>query len=629
MSRKSFVWVAIVPAALGAFWIFRSLRAASSSLGEAGVQIAHAGEFAYRRIPLDPAATSAFETVSSPAQFTDAAVFDGKLYLCGSSGLLTSGSEYHVGAQLPPSPLTGMAVGVGMSGVGPRLWIATASEGFLIFDGRRFEQIRPDAAQARSITAVLPLPSGRVLLGTEKSGLLVWDGQILAQFHPSMAGLHVTALAGEESDLWVGSLDRGVLHWHGGQADWITEADGLPDAQVQSLAVGAYATYVGTALGVAEFKDGRLSRTLASGVFAKTMLVRDEHVVIGTLEEGVVYAAGHRLPGVRGSEADPRGAVQRLLDSDGRLLVVAQDGVYEKGRLIFAAPGARLTDRNISALDVDRSGKLWIGYFDRGLDVLDANFEHLVHHEDDRLFCVNRIVHDSAQGVTAIGTANGLVLFDAASRQKQVLTRADGLIANQVTDVVFRSKGMTVATPAGLTTIDETGTNSLYAFHGLVNNHVYSLGVDQGDRSKLLVGTLGGLSMLESGVVRASYTTANSGLKQNWITAIQPVDGSWFIGTYGTGVVELDSAGRWNTFPDMRGQIEINSNAMLGTARAVYAGTLGRGIAAYSRTSGRWNFVTKGLPSANVTALAFSNGYLYVGTENGLVRIPEQQVPMQ
>jgi ligand-binding sensor domain-containing protein len=32
------------------------------------------------------------------------------------------------------------------------------------------------------------------------------------------------------------------------------------------------------------------------------------------------------------------------------------------------------------------------------------------------------------------------------------------------------------------------------------------------------------------------------------------------------------------------------------------------------------------LPSQNVTALALSKGYIYVGTDNGLVRIQEQKL---
>ena len=65
---------------------------------------------------------------------------------------------------------------------------------------------------------------------------------------------------------------------------------------------------------------------------------------------------------------------------------------------------------------------------------------------------------------------------------------------------------------------------------------------------------------------------------------------------------------------------------MLATDSAVYAGTLTRGLAVYNRASNRWNFVLAGLPSSNVTAFAYSNGYLYIGTDNGLVRIAERNL---
>jgi ligand-binding sensor domain-containing protein len=40
----------------------------------------------------------------------------------------------------------------------------------------------------------------------------------------------------------------------------------------------------------------------------------------------------------------------------------------------------------------------------------------------------------------------------------------------------------------------------------------------------------------------------------------------------------------------------------------------------------RWTTVNEGLPSLNITALAQDNGYIYVGTDNGLVRIQEQKL---
>src|SRR5262249_29254283 len=157
-------------------------------------------------------------------------------------------------------------------------------------------------------------------------------------------------------------------------------------------------------------------------------------------------------------------------------------------------------------------------------------------------FCVNRIVQDPERDLALVATANGLVVVDAAAHERQVITRKDGLIADHVTDVALLPgrgasdglSGMVVATPAGLTFLDRDGARSLYAFHGLVNNHVYSVGYKRdGDRERLLAGTLGGITLFESGRLRASFTTANSGLRHNWITALAPVDNEWFAGTYG------------------------------------------------------------------------------------------------
>ncbi len=320
------------------------------------------------------------------------------------------------------------------------------------------------------------------------------------------------------------------------------------------------------------------------------------------------------------------GKVERLIEIGGGMYAVAGSGLYEVDEhrgawsRVAASEHAVLADRNISALSFDSAGRLWVGYFDRGLDILEPGLDRATHVENDHVFCVNRIVEDRERGITAVATANGLVLFDRAGKQRQVLGRAEGLIADQVTDVLVRPGGMTVATPAGITFVDAAGMRSLYAFHGLVNNHAYALASAGG---RLLVGTLGGLSVLDGDAVRASYTTANSGLRHNWITAIAPVGGEWFVGTYGAGVLRFDGSGNWRSFPDLPAGFEVNANAMLATERAVYAGSLAGGLYIYERTSGRWKNSTAGLPSENVTALATQGGYIYAGTDNGLVRFRE------
>jgi ligand-binding sensor domain-containing protein len=582
---------------------------------------------------------SRFEWIASPMVFTAATQFRGHLYLCGPSGLEEYDSRgtlerrFHVGTELPPSPLLRMAVGVLADSREPELLLATAREGLLAFNGARFRQIYPADADVRQITSILPLGSGRLLFGTEKRGVLVYDGKQVSPLHPTLAGFHVTELAGSESDLWVGTLDRGVLHWHAGQTDAYAEAQGMPDPQVLSLLVDGDRTLVGTPLGVAEFERGRLARVLAGSAFAQSLAVTGTTLLIGTMDQGIIRVpleagtsrAGLPPPGAAASV----GEVRQIFNSEGAVYALARTGLYaldNRGfgwKPVLESPDAPLADRNVSALAVQPDQKLWVGFFDRGLDILEPDARRARHVEDEHVFCVNRVVRGPGDQTIAVATANGLVLFDHAGNQKQVLGRTDGLISDHITDVAVEPDRLVVATPAGITFLDPDGPRSLYAFEGLVNNHVYALGVSG---RQLLAGTLGGLSLLEKERVVTNYTTGNSGLHRNWISALVPLGRDWMVGTYGGGIVRLDDSGHFHAYDLATGSFEINPNAMLVTERHVFAGSLGHGLFVYDRATDRWRNFREGLPSENVTAVAAGNGYLYVGTDNGLIRIREQEL---
>ena len=603
------------------------------------VRQARAGTVAASTIPfterqLDGAPPVNIQSIGAPLVFRDAAIFHGHLFVAGPNGLVEYGADgelirrFRAGLELPPVGIVSLATGVLATASGPELLIATDGEGLLIFDGRRIRHVRPERAEQRKLTATLVAGAGRILLGTDKLGVFAFDGRRITPAHPALANLSVTTLAGTDGDVWIGTIDRGVLHWRAGGVDRFDESSGLPDPRVLSIVAVGDRAYVGTALGVAEFRNGEFIRTLGPGLFASALAVRRNTLIVGTLDETVaeIPLDARSSRGARPIVRDAPGAVVRFVDAEGALYALGEDALYSVDdrtlglRRMLAAEHGQLTDRNISALAIDAIGRLWVGYFDRGLDILDAKGDRTLHVESDRVFCVNRIVHAADGGFTAVATANGLVLFDATGRQKQVLARAEGLIADHVTDLVLNGDHMTVATPAGLTFLDPDGNRSLYAFHGLVNNHVYALGASG---THVLAGTLGGVSILEDGIVRANYTSANSALTHNWITAVARVDDEWFVGTYGGGVFRLDARGTWRPFDDLRGPLEINPNAMAVTSTQVFAGTLSRGLLVYDRQSRRWTTIEAGLPSPNVTALAADPDTLYVGTDNGLVRISQ------
>jgi ligand-binding sensor domain-containing protein len=613
-----------------------ALWRARSVLREAREHVSAGASFRFSVRPIVPVIPAGLESIGAPAVFNDATVFEGHLYIAGPAGVTkydgTSGAvaaRYRVGAELPAAPVTSLATGLAGDSPAPELWVGTLGEGLAAFDGRSFRQIRPDDARLRKITTILPVDTGRILIGTEKAGVLVYDGHVLASFHSSVADLPVTALAGNDADLWIGTLDRGLLHWKAGALETLDEV--LPDKQILSLALTGETLYAGTGVGIAEIRGGKLARVLAPGYFAQTLLASNDKLFMGTLEEGMfavpLDAHPGRLAQLGVASVCPGCSIRKILSIDGEVYALAEDSLWHGNEALIRREDALLADRNIAALKIDSTGRLWIGYFDRGLQILSANGERGEHLEDDHLFCINRIAHDAARGVSAVATANGLVMFDAATSRRRVIGQAEGLIANQVTDVVLRPDGsMIAATPAGVSFIDAGGISSIYAFQGLVNNHVYTLA---SDGARTLAGTLGGLSILDGSVVRSSFTTSNSALKQNWITAIVKIDTDFFVGTYGAGVLRITNRGVWETFDDLRGTIEINPNAMAATAGAVYAGTLDRGLAVYNRASGRWGFFTAGLPSRNVTAVEARGGVLYIGTDNGLVKVPETTVITQ
>jgi len=667
LKRRSVAVLAIAAAllciAVAGVVVWRVERALHGSARElAGKQ-----QLPFSMLVLAPQPNPGFEGMPAPAVFQCGAAFNGRFYLSGPAGLFSYSADgvlehiYRAGLELPAAPLGQIAVGTLADAQQPELLVATRGAGVLAFDGHGFRQIRPADAEARQVTALLPLASGRLLLGTAKLGLLIYDGKSLARFHSTTNDVYVTALAGVESDLWIGTLNNGVRHWRGGQIAGIGEEQGLPDSRVEAIALCGESVCVGTPVGIAEIRQDRVERTLAPGRSAHAVFAADGFLLVGGMEgdgEGGILrlslsaqpsAAPRRNIAPVDTDYEDGGrdtkgkspalraaAVEQFFAVAGTFYAVTGDGLLRQqpgGAWQKALGGqqALLTDRNVSALMTASDGRLWVGYFDRGLDILSATGGRAQHVEDEHVFCVNRIVEDPRKGLVAVATANGLVLFDRDGRQKQLVEGEAGreagregvLIASHVTDVALYGDGMVAATPAGITFLDSSGAHSMYAFQGLVNNHVYALGAS---RERLLVGTLGGLSLLAGGQVQRNLTTGNSGLRTNWITGLAGVGDSWLIATYGGGVFRLDAQGTVTATEATKDGVVVNPGAILADGHLVLAGTLGEGLLVGDATGTRWKTITAGLPSLNVTALAVYQGIVYVGTENGLVKIAEEKL---
>jgi ligand-binding sensor domain-containing protein len=602
-----------------------------------------------------PQARAGFSLLPATLAASSGVFHQDHLFVASNLGLLQfdqSGREvrrYSALDGLPCNHLTALA------STPDALWIGVGPQGLLRFTGAQFEYFYAEKASDFEVTALLALPSGELWIGTKQRGLLVFQGNRAVEFAPAISSRFITALQGDHRQAVVGTFDDGAWVYRQGILSQFKKAagdsGGLLDDQVTSVAGNLEAVYVGTPLGVTEIQNGK-----PSGYFAKGLTIRSLTAgakPVAATDRGLVRLnprAKLRLESVhpdsaqidsqsfsRPSEA-PSG-INGLLPISNGWLALTDNGVYSTDSLergpwkrfgidssdglhgsINVAEPFQLSDTNISALAFDQNSNLWVGYFDRGLDVFDSQGKRLIHHEDDHIFCVNHVLA-LRDGRMAVSTANGLAIYYGTRRQ-HFITEKQGLIHRAV--AMTHSLGGTTerwlaGTAEGVSLFEgNRPTQNLFALHGLANNHVYCAG-SLGKR--VYLGTLGGISVLEEGRIVFSWNTANSGLAANWVNALAVLGPKLFVGTYGGGVQSVEGDGQWTDYRDLIGQFEVNPNAMAVDGERLYAGTLDRGIQIYNGSQGRWQVVQEGLPSQNVTAFAFTSDHVLAGTDRGVVEI--------
>jgi ligand-binding sensor domain-containing protein len=111
------------------------------------------------------------------------------------------------------------------------------------------------------------------------------------------------------------------------------------------------------------------------------------------------------------------------------------------------------------------------------------------------------------------------------------------------------------------------------------------------------------------------------------VQALLVTEGSLFVGTYGGGIARrprvrgIAEGAALEPFPETDG-VKISAGGLAEIGGRVYAATEGRGLLRLSTDGSRFEGVALSLPSPRVTALAARAGELWVGTDEGLLRVP-------
>lgn len=597
------------------------------------------------------------------------ASFNGVRYLATSGGLIAldeSGSvkrQYTTFDGLPENDLTALAVFRG------RLFAGTTSRGLVAFDGNAFTGYSFTKPKATHVSVLLSTEA-EMLIGTLDGGLFEYDGERFTRRLNSATGAdfkQVTALLRVDARLYIGTQDSGLYIWREAHIERLTTTDGLPSPHVTGLAEvpptisGRAGIAVASDFGVVSLEEGNEIKPISNRPNITSLAVNDGHLWAGLFNGGIVDLSAsqtsQQIGGAGPSNLSqtvslPPSAPATVVVCDGSLWVLTSEGAFNRDQqashpLFESVARSLASDRvlttgHITAMESDGQGRLWIGYFDRGIDLVSAETnERLSHIEDDRVREINYLASDRSEDRMLAATSRGLVVF-ANNLKQSVITREQGaLINDSVAQVSFSDSGPTllastggaaafdpraqrtvvVATAGGLTEITAGRARSITAFHGLASNHLYA---SASVGSRLFVGSLAGLVELDGLRVVRTYKTSNSRLSHDWVTALAEAEGTLYVGTNGGGVDALLPTGEWLNYSDEVGKFEVNQSAMHYDGERLYVGTSDRGLLVYNTRDRRWTRVSDGLTSQNVTAITSDERFVYVGTLNGLVRIEKR-----
>jgi signal transduction histidine kinase/ligand-binding sensor domain-containing protein len=585
------------------------------------------------------------------------------------------------------------------------LWVGT-QDGLNRYDGYGMTQFKanpndPNSLSFNSVISLYEDPDGFLWIGTWGGGLNRYNPATnqFTRFLPdpndpaSLSNAVVTSIIQDEHGrMWVGTLDGldlyypatgKFIHFHSDIANPTTLSSNAISVITPTedgklwIGTGAFGTF-GNGLNLFDPSSGETTRFTTYGNCLKSPNISS--IAVGKNGNLWIGHGGSGLPGGGVDEFDPISSgcwhfegsygtqytnnnVTRLLfDQDDRLWVTIWGGglLYmdpDKPGMFAnirhdAADTESLSSDNTSTLLLDRSGVLWVGTFDSGLNKLNLESLQFRTYKNNPAntasLASNRVsaFAETRDGGIWVGTMEaGLDKFDPLSGEfthfRNIPSNLDSLSSNRILSLY--------ADPDGTLWIGtvNNGLNHYDPLTGIFKHYRH----DSADPSSLIddevtyinrdgagilwVATMGGLSRLDPGSDRfVNY----SGLSGAPVT-LKTDGGDLWIGTWGGGASRLSLA-LPGILPANNARLTVMLTLMHDTGDpnslsensvwAIHKSTTGMfwfgtagGLNRYDPKTGDFKLYTEkqGLPSTSIVGITEDlNGFLWMTTANGLAR---------
>jgi signal transduction histidine kinase/ligand-binding sensor domain-containing protein len=289
-------------------------------------------------------------------------------------------------------------------------------------------------------------------------------------------------LRDRDGGLWIGTVERGLIHLHHGRTDVFTKSDGLSGDVILSMFEDREGNiWTASTGGLDRFRElpvttVSVKQGLSSDATQSVVAATDGSIWVGA-HDGLSRWKNGEITVFRKASGLPDDAPESLFQDDrGRIWVSTRHGLayFHDGRFVAvnAAPA-----REVHYITGDSRGNLWLSGHDSFLHLLEGRLvAQIPWSELGREQGAEHLLCDREQGGLWLGFwVNGGVSYFKDGRLRVSYTSADGLGAGAIADLQFGQDGALWAATqkGGLSRIKEGRIATLTTRNGLPCNAIH------------------------------------------------------------------------------------------------------------------------------------------------------------